>query len=161
MELRTMTSLQNTLNQAIPVYFDEETFDEFILPILWVGSRGPEPKLSLYKFFHYILYVLYTGIQWKMLPIGVDENGQPEIHYSRVWNKWKQWVEHGCIVAIFYQSVLLLKEQGQLDLRILHGDGSNTVAKKGANVSITTGINTRKVTNVFQFLITLATCFPQ
>jgi len=35
--------------------------------------------------------------------------------------------------------------RNKLDLSILHGDGSNTVAKKGVNLSDTADTNTRKV----------------
>lgn len=128
-----MTNLQQTENQAIPVYFNESDFDEFILPHLWVGSRGPKPKIALWKLFHYILHVLYTGEQWKMLPIEKGEDGAAEIHYTRVWAKWKQWVEHESIANIFFQSVRLLKDAGLLDLSLLHGDGSNVVSKKGGD----------------------------
>lgn len=129
-----MTNLQQTVNQAIPVYFNENDFNEFILPHLWVGSRGPKSKLPLWKVFHYILHILYTGEQWKMLPIEKGPDGKPEIHYGRIWMKWKQWVEHGSIAALFYQSVNLLKERGHLDLSILHGDGSNTISVKGGDL---------------------------
>ena len=30
-------------------------------------------------------------------------------------------------------NILAKREQNQLDLRVLHGDGTNTVAKKGGN----------------------------
>jgi transposase len=129
-----MTNLQQTVNQAIPVYFNEKDFEQFILPHLWVGSRGPKPKLPLWKIFHYILHVLYTGEQWKMLPIEKGPDGKPEIHYCRIWEKWKQWVEHESIAAIFYQSVSILKERNCLDLSQLHGDGSNTVCVKGGDL---------------------------
>jgi len=92
-----MTNLQQTVNQAIPVYFNEKDFESFILPHLWVGSRGPKPKLPFWKIFHLILHILYTGEQWKMLPIEKGRDGKPEIHYTRIWAKWKQWVEHGSI----------------------------------------------------------------
>jgi hypothetical protein len=62
-QLKTVVNLQQTANQAIPVYFNEKDFNEFILPHLWQGSRGPQPKVSLYKLFHYILHILYTGVQ--------------------------------------------------------------------------------------------------
>lgn len=130
-----MTNLQQTASQAIPVYFNETDFNEFILPHLWIGSRGPKPKLPVWKIFHYILHILYTSEQWKMLPIAKGGDGKPEIHYTRIWTKWKQWVEHGSIAAIFYQSVKLLKEHGHLDLSLLHGDGSNTVSKKGGDLN--------------------------
>lgn len=129
-----MTNLQQTVNQAIPVYFDENDFKQFILPHLWVGCRGPKPKLPLWKIFHYILHILYTGEQWKMLPIEKGQNGKAEIHYTRIWSKWKQWVEHGSIAALFYQSVKMLKELGKLDLSQLQGDGSNTVCVKGGDL---------------------------
>jgi hypothetical protein len=31
--------------------------------------------INLYKLFDYMIYVLYTGIQWKMLPIEKGANG--------------------------------------------------------------------------------------
>lgn len=151
-KLKTMTNLQNTVNQAIPVYFDEETFNEFILPHLWAGARGPSPNISQYKFFHYVLFVLYTGIQWKMLPIAQGRDGKPEIHYTNVWRKWAHWVERGSIAEIFYRSVKLLRERGALDLSVLHGDGSNTVAKKGGKVSATAATSTRTATSACRFL---------
>jgi transposase len=129
-----VTNLQTTVNQAIPVWFSEQEFDKFILPLLWVGKRGPKPGITLYQYFHYILYVLYTGIQWKSLPIELKLDGTPEIHYTRVWHKWKQWVEYGSIKELFYRSVQFLKDEGKLDISILNCDGSNTVAKKGGKV---------------------------
>lgn len=129
-----MTNLQQTANQAIPVYFNEADFNEFILPHLWIGSRGPKPKLPLYKIFHYILHILYTGVQWKMIPIEKGPDDKVEIHYTRVWSKWKQWVEHESIANIFYESVGLLKERNMLDLSQLQGDGSNSVCVKGGNL---------------------------
>ena len=129
-----MTNLQQTVNQSIPVYFNENDFNEFILPHLWVGSLGPKSKMPLWKVFHHILHILYTGEQWKMLPIEKGPDGKPEIHYCRIWMKWKQWVEHGSIAALFYQSVNLLKERGHLDLSILHGDGSNAISVKGGDL---------------------------
>jgi hypothetical protein len=41
-------------------------------------------------------------------------------------------------------SVKHLSDEKKLDLRVLHGDGTNTVAKKGAMASGTLGTNTRK-----------------
>gem|GEM_PF-7016505 len=37
-----MTNLQKTINQAIPVYFNEDDFNKFILPHLWIGVSGAE-----------------------------------------------------------------------------------------------------------------------
>ena len=130
-----MTNLQQTAIQALPVYFTEQDFNEFILPHLWSWRRGPKTKVSFWKIFHYILHVLYTGEQWKMLPIEKGADGQPEIHYTRFWSKWKQCVEHGCIRAMFYQSISILHQHGKLDLSLLHGDGSNTKSVKGGDLN--------------------------
>jgi transposase len=55
-------------------------FEQFVLPHLSIGRRGPAPKLSLHKIFNYILRLLYLGCQWKELPIQKDGEGRPEIH---------------------------------------------------------------------------------
>jgi hypothetical protein len=55
--------------QAIPTQLGLAEFEQFVLPHLSVGSRGPAPKLSLYKIFNYVLKILYLGCQWKELPI--------------------------------------------------------------------------------------------
>ena len=54
---------------GIPVELNDAQFDEFVLPHLTRGRRGPVPKLPVRKIFNYILKVLYLGCQWKALPI--------------------------------------------------------------------------------------------
>lgn len=127
--METAVNLQKTTNQRIAVYFDEPYFNEFVLPSLKMGQRGPAPRICAYKYFHYMLYILYTGCQWKMLPIDPGPDGKPEIHYTQVWRKWKRWVDTGSIEAIFYESVKFLKESQAIDLSALHADGSNIVSK--------------------------------
>jgi hypothetical protein len=63
--------------REIPTDLSLERFEEFILPHLTVGSRGPAPKLSLHALFNYILKLLYLGCQWKELPIEKDATGAP------------------------------------------------------------------------------------
>jgi transposase len=62
--------------QWIPTHLTLEQFEEFVLPHLPVGSRGPQPKLSLHAIFNYILKLLYLGCQWQELPIEQDKEGQ-------------------------------------------------------------------------------------
>ena len=128
-----MLNLEKTAHTGIPIYFSEEDFNKFIFPHLLGGRRGPSNKLPLYKLFHYMLYVLYTGVQWRMVPIKEDASGNPEIHYTSIWKKYKQWVQNGSIQQIFYESVRHLNQQGALDLSVLHVDGTNIVAKLGSN----------------------------
>jgi transposase len=61
--------------QEIPTQLDLAEFEQFVLPHLTIGSRGPAPKLSLYKIFNYVLKILYLGCQWKELPIAAKKGG--------------------------------------------------------------------------------------
>ena len=58
--------------QAVPTQLGLALFEQFVLPHLSTGSRGPAPKLSLFKIFNYVLHLLYIGCQWKDLPIDKD-----------------------------------------------------------------------------------------
>jgi hypothetical protein len=130
---------------VIPVQLSAEEFEEFILPHLSLPKRGPQCKLGYHKPFNYILKVLYTGMQWKELPIDKGADGKAEIHYTGVFKLFARWAEDGSLEHAFIASVNHLDECQRLDLSLLHGDGSNTVAKKGAMKSATAATSTRKV----------------
>ena len=100
--------------------------------------------MGYYRVFNLILRVLYTGMQWKCLPIPHDTQGKPAIHYTTVYKVFAKWADDGSLWQAFVASVRHLAVEKQLDLRVLHGDGTNTVAKKGAMVLGTRGTNTRK-----------------
>src|ERR1700704_6566189 len=119
--------------QPIPTQLELAEFEQFVLPHLSIGSRGPAPKLSLYKIFNYVLKILYLGCQWKELPIDKDGEGQPETHYTRIYRIWRRWVDNSCMDAIFAGSVSKLHEDGLLDTTVIHGDGTTTAAKKGGD----------------------------
>jgi len=68
--------------QAIPTKLSLEQFEQFVLPHLSRGRRGPALTLALHTIFNYILQLLYTGYQWKALPIKMSAKGRPEIHYN-------------------------------------------------------------------------------
>lgn len=119
--------------QEIPTHLTTQQFEEFVLPHLCTGSRGPQPKLSLYVIFNYILKLLYLGCQWKELPIAKGKDGLPEIHYSRIYRAFSRFEALGCFDAIFTGSVFRLHQAEQLDLGIIHGDGTTTAAKKGGD----------------------------
>jgi transposase len=119
--------------QAIPTKLSLEQFEQFVLPHLSRGRRGPAPTLALHKIFNYILQLLYMGCQWKMLPIETNAKGLPEIHYTRIYRALRRWQADGCIERIFSGSVSRLHQDGQLDLSVIHGDGTTTAAKKGGD----------------------------
>jgi transposase len=126
-------SAQKPATTPIPVQLSESEFNEFILPHLSMPKRGPKCKLGYYRVLNLILWVLYTGMQWKGLPIPKHDDGTPEIHYTTVYKVFAKWSDDGSIAAAFIASVGHLSEHQQLDLSVLHGDGTNTVAKKGGD----------------------------
>jgi transposase len=116
----------------IPVQLSETEFTAFIFPHLSRPKRGPTCKLGYHRLFNLILWVLYTGMQWKCLPIPQDAHGKPAIHYTNVYRAFAKWADDGSLQQAFSASVAHLSAEKKLDLRVLHGDGTNTVAKKGA-----------------------------
>lgn len=130
---------------VIPVQLSAEEFETFILPHLSLPKRGPQCKIGYHKPFNYILQVLYTGMQWKELPIDKGAEGKAEIHSTGVFKLFARWAEDGSLEHAFIASVKQLDEGQRLDLSLVHGDGSNTVAKKGAMKSATAATSTGKV----------------
>jgi transposase len=124
------TTARKPATTPIPVQLSEPEFATFILPHLSM------PNL--------ILWVLYTGMQWKCLPIPQDPTGQPVIHYTTVYKVFAKWADDGSLWQAFVASVRPLAAEKHLDISVLHGDGTNTVAKKGAMASATRATNTRK-----------------
>ena len=96
-------------------------------------KRGPKCKLGYHRVFNLILWVLYTGMQWKCLPVPTDHDGKAAIHYTTVYKVFARWSDDGSLEHAFIASVGHLADHNQLDLSVLHGDGTNTVAKKGGD----------------------------
>ncbi len=128
----------------IPVQLSEPEFTAFIFPHLSMPKRGPKCKLGYHRLFNLILWVLYTGMQWKCLPIPKDPQGKPVIHYTTVYRAFAKWADDGSLWQAFVASVGHLADAKQLDLSVLHGDGTNTVAKKGGMGLATRATNTRR-----------------
>src|SRR5262249_7155895 len=117
----------------IPVQLSAAEFTQFILPYLSMPKRGPKCKLGYHCVFNLILWVLYTGMQWKCLPVPKDAQGKPAIHYTTVYKVFARWADDGSLEDACTASVQHLADRHQLDLSVLHGDGTNTVAKKGGD----------------------------
>ncbi len=142
--------------KRIPTELTEKEFNEFVFPHLKNGKRGPRPKVSLYKIFNYILYVIHTGCQWYKLPIEKTPEGKPEISYTRIFKHFKAWLKKGCFEQMFESSVRLLAQSNLLDTSILHGDGTTTAAKKGAIILPIADTNISKGTKSLPYVIETA-----
>src|SRR5215475_7477442 len=137
-------TVQQPATTPIPGQLSEPEFEEFILPHLSMPKRGPKCKLGYHRVFNLILWVLYTEMPWKCLPVPKDPTGKPAIHYTTVYKVFAKWADDGSLWHAFVASVAHLSAEKQLDLRVLHGDGTNTVAKKGAMALATRATSTRK-----------------
>jgi transposase len=138
------TTASTPVTTSIPVQLSAPEFETFLLPHLSMPKRGPKCTLGYYRVFNLILWVLYTGMQWKCLPVPTDAHGKPAIHYTTVYKVFAKWADDGSLWRAFVASVRHLAAEKQLDLSVLHGDGTNTVAKKGAMGLGSRGTNTRK-----------------
>jgi transposase len=138
------TTVPKSATTPIPVQLSESEFTAFILPHLSMPKRGPKCKLGYYRVFNLILWLLYTGMQWKCLPVPTDTQGNPVIHYTTIYKVFAKWADDGSLWQAFVASVRHLAAEKQLDLSVLHGDGTNTVAKKGGMASGSRGTNTKR-----------------
>src|SRR2546426_201669 len=128
----------------IPVQLSDSEFTAFIFPHLSMPKRGPKCKLGYHRVFNLILWGLYTGMQWKCLPVPTDSTGKPAIHYTTVYKVFAKWADDGSLWQAFVASVRHLATEKQLDISILHGDGTNTVAKKGGMVLAIPATSTKR-----------------
>jgi transposase len=138
------TRAKYAATMPIPVQLSASEFNEFIFPYLSMPKRGPKCKLGYHCLFNLVLWVLYTGMQWKCLPIPKDAHGKPAIHYTTVYRAFAKWADDGSLWQAFMASVAHLSAEKHLDVRVLHGDGTNTVAKKGATASGILATNIRR-----------------
>ena len=96
-------------------------------------------------------------MQWKCLLVPQDAQGKPAIHDTTISKVFAKWADDGSLWQAFVASVRHLAAGPQLDTRVLHGDGTNTVAKKGAMALATRATNTSKARRSSLSSTTLAT----
>src|SRR3989442_11881199 len=97
-------------------------------------------------------------MQWKCLPISQDAHDKPVIHYTTIYKVFARWADDGSLWQAFVASVRHLAVEQQLDLSVLHGDGTNTVAKKGAMGLASRDTNTRRARRSLLSSTIMATC---
>lgn len=134
---QTKSQRASQVYNTLPTKVSRVVFNRYIKPHLSKRKRGRKPKLSYYKIFSHILYILHTGSQWENLP-------ERRVHWTNIYKHFNRWSKDGSLERVFEGSLNWLKEEEKLNLKILHGDGSNVVAKKGDKESATRGTNTKE-----------------
>ena len=92
----TETNEKKLIYNEIPKQVSRKDFNKYIRPYLTKPKKGPKPKLSLYKIFNYILYVLHTGIQWRQL-----RTRRNEIHWTNIYKWNNRWSKDGSYLKLF------------------------------------------------------------
>jgi transposase len=125
------TTAAKPATTPIPVQLSETEFSAFILPHLSMPKRGPKCKLGYYRVFNLILWVLYTGMQWKCLPVPHDAQGKPAIHDTTVYKVFAKWADDGSLWRAFVASVRHLAAEKQLVSAYSMATGPTPWPKKG------------------------------
>ncbi len=89
-----------------------------------------------------------------------SEEGQekrPAMDLARGLSSAK-WADDGSLWQAFVASVRHLATETQLDLSVLHGDGTNTVAKKGAMASAIPATSTKRARKTSPSSTTMGMC---
>lgn len=127
----------------------EKEFDEFVVPFLPRKTSGAKVKVPLWKIYNYIAKVLRTGMQWSELQDFIDKNadGKAEIHYTTVFKRFSLWASFKVFEKSHQAILVAAYNAGQLDLSVLNGDGTNSIAKKGAHHAAILDTNTKQAQN--------------
>jgi hypothetical protein len=148
---------QKLATTPIPVQLSETECAAFIWPHLSMPKRGPKCKLGDHCLLNLILWVLYTGMPWKGLPIPTDAHGRPAMHSTSIATVFAQWADDGSLWQAFFASVRHLAAEQHLDVSVLHGDGTTTVAHTGARGLGLRAPTTRRASKSSRSRTTLAT----
>ena len=89
----------------------ENLFDLYIRPYKTVAKRGYESKTPLHMIFNYIIKKLYTGCQWKEIPIDpvLDDPDKNEIGWHAVYCHYRKWSREGSLETVFQGSIMTIR----------------------------------------------------
>ena len=151
-----MTKSQATT--TIPVQLSGPEFIAFIFPYLSMPRRGSKCKLGYHRVFNLILWVLYTGMQWKCMPVPRAADGTALIHYTTIFKVFAKWADDGSLEQAFIASVRHLAEHRQLDLNIL-AMAPTPLPKRAAMASAIPATNIRGVRRSSRSWTIMASCW--
>ena len=138
------TTAPKPATPPLPVQLSAPEFAAFLWPHLSMPTRAPKGQLGYDRVFHLILSVLYTGMPWTCWPVPQAAQGKPALPYTTVSKGFAQWADEGALWQAVVARVPHLAAAKHLDIRVLHGDGTNTVAQKGGMGWATPATNSRR-----------------
>jgi transposase len=136
----------------IPTKLTPDQFARHVEPYLSKAKRGFVSRIPLYKIFNYILYVLYTGCQWKALPIEPDptQPGKPELSSHAVYHHFRKWSKDCRLKQVWQHGLVPLTDH--VDVSELTLDGTQTLAKKGGESVASQWRKKAKTSNILPLL---------
>ena len=93
------------------------------------------------------------------MPLSSSSEGTALVHYTTVYKVLAKWADDRSLDQAFIASVRHLAKQHHLDLSILHGNGTNTVAKKAAMASAIPAKSIRRAKRSSPSWTTTDTCW--
>jgi len=110
----------------------KDMIEQWVIPHLSKGERGPKPEVGLVDLVRAILYRLKTGTQWRFLPVG-EFFAPGAIKWGGVYHHHRAWIKDGSWRRVWIE--LLKANRSRLDLSSIQLDGSQTPSKKqGENI---------------------------
>ena len=97
---------------------------ELVLPIYKTSCKGGRPRLPLRQVVNGILYVLYTGCQWKAMPKQFGSG-------SAIHAYFQEWVERGVFYELWQLALVEYDSLQGVDWEWQSVDGAMTKAPLG------------------------------
>ena len=97
---------------------------DLVLPIYKTSCKGGRPRLPLRQVVNGILYVLYTGCQWKAMPKQFGSG-------SAIHAYFQEWVERGVFYELWQLALVEYDRLEGIDWEWQSVDGAMTKAPLG------------------------------
>ena len=133
----------------LPTKISEKDFELYIAPFLTKAKRGFVSLIPLYLIFNGILYKLYSGCQWKSLPVNEFKDTQSGIclTYHAFYYHFRKWSKDESLLYVFKASMVAIAVH--LNLSEINLDGTHTIAKKGGEKVAYQRRKRAKTSNIF------------
>jgi hypothetical protein len=125
------TTAEKPATTPIPGPLSDSEFAACIFPPRSLPKRGPKGPWGYQGVLKLIWWVLSTGMPWQCWPMPHDAQGKPAIPDTTIDQGLATWADDGSRWQAFTARVAPLADEKPLDLRVLHGDGTNPVAPTG------------------------------